>query len=121
MEVRVCDDLINRIQFTGADIAPRQLFFVRGSIWRHCEASIQAGKDTSKSCYDNDTFSPLTGPRLTNKKYSKRSTLKWQLKNVAKDRILFLSLQQRYQLTNSFQFVKFDIRDNKNDINAQKS
>jgi len=31
-EVRVCDDVINRIQVTAADIVPGQMFFVRGSI-----------------------------------------------------------------------------------------
>jgi hypothetical protein len=34
-EFRVCDDLIDRIQVTAADIAPGQ---VLGSMWRHCEA-----------------------------------------------------------------------------------
>jgi hypothetical protein len=37
MEVKVCDDLINRIEVTGAGIAHGQLFFVRGSILSHCE------------------------------------------------------------------------------------
>jgi hypothetical protein len=40
-EVPVGDDLINRIQVTAADTVPGQLFFVRGSIWRHCEACVQ--------------------------------------------------------------------------------
>jgi hypothetical protein len=41
-EVRVCDNLINRFQVTVSEDVPGQLFFVRGSFWRNCEACIHA-------------------------------------------------------------------------------
>jgi hypothetical protein len=41
-EIRVCDDMINRIQVTAVDILPGKQFFVRGLIWRDCEACVQA-------------------------------------------------------------------------------
>jgi hypothetical protein len=45
-EVRVSDDLINRIQLTAADIVPGQILFVRASTWRYCEACVKAEEDT---------------------------------------------------------------------------
>jgi hypothetical protein len=40
-EVCVCSSLINSIWVTNADIVDGQLFFVRGTIWRQCEAWLQ--------------------------------------------------------------------------------
>jgi hypothetical protein len=41
-KVEVCDDLINRIQLTAADIVAGQWFFVRGSILCHSELRFEA-------------------------------------------------------------------------------
>jgi hypothetical protein len=77
-EVRICDDLINRIQVTAVDITGGQ-FFVRDSR-RQCEACVQMVEDTSYSwsdCVHYIIFSLLTTPNPTNRKYSKRSRLLW--------------------------------------------
>jgi hypothetical protein len=60
-EVRVCCGVINRIQVTAAAIVPWQLFFVRGSVWRQCEACVQkeGGHLRTAVVIMYSTFSPL--------------------------------------------------------------
>lgn len=62
---------MKNMQETAANILPGQLFFVRGSIWRHCEASVKA-EDATLGTAVVIMYSPLTSPHHTDRKYSKK-------------------------------------------------
>jgi hypothetical protein len=73
-EVRVCDDIINHIWVTVADILPGQLFSSGAQsdvtvtrVFRLREVTLRKAV-VVVYC----TFSPLTSPHHTNRKYSKR-------------------------------------------------
>jgi hypothetical protein len=71
----VCDDVISRIQATAADISG-QLFFVRGSILRHCEACVQA-----EGWHVEQLSLYSTGPTTRTGSTRKRvAILRWRLK-----------------------------------------
>jgi hypothetical protein len=96
-EVRVCADLINRIQVTAADIVAERPFFRQGlnltSLWGMSWGTGRTLRTSLWLC----TVQPVR--YHTNKMYSKRSTLKWRLINATEDRIWYLLLQQGRQLT----------------------
>jgi hypothetical protein len=71
-EVRDRDDLVNRTEVTAADIVPRQLLTVRGSIRRRCVCSGGGRTLRTSVAITYSTFSALTSPHHTNRKVLKK-------------------------------------------------